>query len=830
MSKRILGSMMGVVIAMMMFPVNMAFAAGGVVISEFTANGGSNIYEGNDFNLVLKIKNESSDKITAVGVSFGAGASFQPSSGGRDRSFCDEIAAGQSSAEVAFLMFYTGGEEKNLPITITYTDSLGAPQSVNTSIYIRNATPEEPSDPTPVNPDTTKSKPVLTLAAGDIPEGKAGDMVTLPITLNNTSGYEARDIKITPVFSTTDNPFSIEQLLMSETIDKILSKQSGSVSFQLKIDRLAAAKTYTLPVKIEYTNIYKDSYTEEKVVYIRITNTNLPPQLVVRDAKASLQEINEEQKFSVTFEIWNMGTLEAENVTIDLEKNDNLYILDNMTKHYLFEMKGLQSKEITYNLKAKKDIASGTYGITVLLQHDGIQSPEKYTVYVNVNGKEKDEEEEKKDDINIITENILAPEGTVLVEQPFTASFTVKNTGTTAAEAVKVTVEGGEKILPRSLNVLNLTNVKPGESVPVSFSFIASKDSETRTYPIKAVIEYKNNEETVRKEQYMGVLIQNPEKDKEKEEEEDTTRNTIPKIIISEYSTDPVMVNAGDNFTLRMKFLNTNKEKAVENMKITLIVNESSEKTGSVFSPVQSSNTFYIAHLDPGETSEKEMMMYTIPDAQAKTYVVKASFEYEYEEKDQLKTNSMEDLFGIPVVQPAKLETSDVIVSEPAVMGEPVYLSSEFYNMGKVTLSNLMVKVEGNFDTKESNYFVGNFEMGMSDFYEAPVTPLVPGETNGLLVFTFEDSAGKEHRIEKEFTVNAMESSPVMNPGFPIDPNTGMPMDPGMMDPGMEGMKGPRLPIIPIAIGAGVVLLIVVFIIIRKRRKKKKEMMLDEDI
>ena len=132
-------------------------------------------------------------------------------------------------------------------------------------------------------------------------------------------------------------------------------------------------------------------------------------------------------------------------------------------------------------------------------------------------------------------------------------------------------------------------------------------------------------------------------------------------------------------------------------------------KTGSVFSPVQSSNTFYIARMDPGETAVKEMMMYTIPDAQAKTYVVKASFEYEYEEKDQLKTNTMDDLFGIPVVQPAKLETSDVFVSEPAFVGEPVYLSSEFYNMGKVSLSNLMVKVEGDFDTG-TNYFVGNLK------------------------------------------------------------------------------------------------------------------------
>jgi hypothetical protein len=380
-------------------------------------------------------------------------------------------------------------------------------------------------------------------------------------------------------------------------------------------------------------------------------------------------------------------------------------------------------------------------------------------------------------------------------------------------------VETDDKILPQSLNVMIINKIEAGESVPVAFSFITGKDSESRSYPIKAVIEYKNGDESVKKEQYMGVLVESTE--------QKTTLNTVPKIIISEYSTEPGMVNAGENFTLKMKFLNTSKLKSVQNMKITLVVDEGSEETGSVFTPVQSSNTFYIDNLEPGEFSEKEMVMYTIPDAKAKTYVVKALFEYEYEEQDQIKQFNMQDVFGIPVVQPAKLETTDVIVSEPAFVGEPVYLTAEFYNMGKVTLSNLMIKAEGDFDTKESNYFVGNFEMGRSDYYEAPVTPLMPGELHGVLVFTFEDAAGQSHRIEREFTINAMESMPVMNPDFP-----GGGMMPGMNGefPGMDGPQKSGFPVVPVAIGGGVVVLIVVLIIILKKRKKKKEMMFDEDI
>ncbi|HZK27002.1 MAG TPA: CARDB domain-containing protein, partial [Thermoclostridium sp.] len=552
----------------------------------------------------------------------------------------------------------------------------------------------------------------------------------------------------------------------------------------------------------------------KKYVYIKINNDNLPPQLVVRDGKTNPSIVKSGDNFSVAFDVWNMGTIEAKNVTIDIDSGDSFFILDNVTKQYLFELKGLNNRQITYNLKGKEDLKTGTYPVTISLGHEAVAKTD-YTLYVSV---EAEEDEEEEDNIDIITENVNTPHEAVKTQTPFSVSFDVKNIGLTQAKEVKVSVDAGDKILPKSLNVLTINTLEPGQSKPVSFSFIASKDSESRSYPIKAIIEYKNGEEQVKKEQYMGVLI-------EGEEEKDEMLNTVPKIIISEYSSDPGMVKAGENFALHMAFLNTSKVKSIQNMKITLVVDEGSEETGgSVFTPVQSSNTFYIDKLESGQTSQKEMIMYTIPDAKAKTYVVKAMFEYEYEEQGQLKTNSMEDLFGIPVIQSAKLEVTDVIVSEPAFVGEPVYVSSEFYNTGRVKLSNLMIKVEGDFDTRESNYFVGNFEIGSGDYYDASITPLQPGESSGVLVYTFEDAAGEEHRIETEFTVNAMESQPVMNP-FPGEM---FPDDSGMY-PGMED-ESSKFPLIPAIIGGVVLVGVIVLIIVLKRRKKRKELMLDEDI
>ena len=83
-------------------------------------------------------------------------------------------------------------------------------------------------------------------------------------------------------------------------------------------------------------------------------------------------------------------------------------------------------------------------------------------------------------------------------------------------------------------------------------------------------------------------------------------------------------------------------------------------------------------------------------------------------------------------------------------MGQSFPVTLDFYNMGRSTLYNMMVKCEGNFDIQDANYFAGNFEPGRTDYYEAYITPTEPGEIKGAVIFTFEDSWVKVLKL-KEF-------------------------------------------------------------------------------
>ncbi len=63
------------------------------------------------------------------------------------------------------------------------------------------------------------------------------------------------------------------------------------------------------------------------------------------------------------------------------------------------------------------------------------------------------------------------------------------------------------------------------------------------------------------------------------------------------------------------------------------------EKSGNVFTPVDSSNTFYYDSIAPKGTVSKTMTLYTVPSAQPKTYTLTVNFEYEDESGNEYTCN-----------------------------------------------------------------------------------------------------------------------------------------------------------------------------------------------
>lgn len=256
-----------------------------------------------------------------------------------------------------------------------------------------------------------------------------------------------------------------------------------------------------------------------------------------------------------------------------------------------------------------------------------------------------------------------------------------------------------------------------------------------------------------------------------------TGANT-PKVVIDSYTMDPVTAKAGEPFTLYFRIFNTNRKKQVKNIRVALSADAAEpvslpsgssggegaqamaaaaaggSEGGSAFIPVGSSNTFHIESIKPRRSAEKEITLTTAPDTAAKTYSITATFEYEDGDGNPYTST---EVIGIPVVQSSVLEPGDLKVDKEGFVGEEMPLSFEFFNTGKSVLSNVMVKLRGNFDADTNTYFAGSVAPSSAETYDVNITPTEKGEQKGEIVISYDDATGKRQEFVKPFVVNVTD-------------------------------------------------------------------------
>ena len=325
--------------------------------------------------------------------------------------------------------------------------------------------------------------------------------------------------------------------------------------------------------------------------------------------------------------------------------------------------------------------------------------------------------------------------------------------------------------------------------------------------------------------QYQGVNVSNPEN-----ESEEAGRISTPRIIVSDYKSDPLIVQAGKEFDLALSFLNTSS-RSIRNIRVTLNVEEEvttgSERRGSVFTPVGRSSTFFIDVIEPKDEAYEHIRFYTLPDAPPRNYIINVSFEYE--DIDNNPFDAKESI-GINVKQVTKLDTSEVFTNDYANVFEPIFLNFELYNTGRVTLSNLMIRVEGNFNSNQPSVFYGSLSPGSMDFYDNVVTPLEAGTQELAIVISYEDDTGEQIEERKIFSFEVAESMgfgggidvyPPDGGGMVWDDGLGMyvPMGSGLSRAALIGIIGGGA-----ILAAGVTVLVIVLV-----RRKKRRRMAEED-
>lgn len=293
---------------------------------------------------------------------------------------------------------------------------------------------------------------------------------------------------------------------------------------------------------------------------------------------------------------------------------------------------------------------------------------------------------------------------------------------------------------------------------------------------------------------------------------------SVPRVIVTGFTTNPADVKAGSDFTLTLHLKNTSKSSRVGNMMFELeapTAGSDEQTTAPAFLPSSGSNSIYLDGIAANGTADISIDLNAKADLVQKPYSINVSMKYEGANASQIEASSS---ISIPVKQDARFEFSEFeITPESIAIGEEANVSCNLYNLGRIKLYNAKAIFEGE-DIKKNETFLGNLEPGSSTSIDVMLEGIQATQGDGQVKMTlsYEDEAGTVSTTEQTFNFTVTEAT-----------------DDAIVDEMPEENTTGGLPIIPIIIVILIIAGIVAAVAIKKKKKSQKlaeeeEELLDE--
>ena len=264
--------------------------------------------------------------------------------------------------------------------------------------------------------------------------------------------------------------------------------------------------------------------------------------------------------------------------------------------------------------------------------------------------------------------------------------------------------------------------------------------------------------------------------------DKDTT-TSVPKLIIESYKLSSDKIYAGETFDLEFTIKNTSDSTNLQNVQIHI---KDAGETATIVPASGGSNTLYISKIGKGQSSSQKVSLQTAPDATAKAYTLNVDFSYESASTNAAHTAN--ETIAVPILQKIRLKCD-----EPTVYDDVSYLDSstsmsiKMYNMGRSSIYNCIVDVEGYGLKLEESYFGGTLSAGSTLAADISVIPSEAGDIQGTVVISYEDVYGEPGEERLPFTLHVEDPNAGMENMEGMEGMGGEGMEGGMTDPGMEG-------------------------------------------
>lgn len=299
--------------------------------------------------------------------------------------------------------------------------------------------------------------------------------------------------------------------------------------------------------------------------------------------------------------------------------------------------------------------------------------------------------------------------------------------------------------------------------------------------------------------------------------EEGVDGGSVPRVIVTGFTTDPKEVRAGDDFTLTIHLKNTSKKSRVGNMLFDLNAPEEGadeQTTAPAFLSASGSSVVYLEGIKANGTADISINLNAKSDLLQKPYSVELRMQYEDGNFNQVEASSS---LSIPVKQDARFEFSDFQINpESIAVEEEANIMCSLYNMGRLKLYNVKAIFEGVCIEKEE-LFLGHVEPGSTVSIDAMVKGVKESiEDNTVtMTMTYENEEGETFTKVEELTLDVMAAE------MPED------MTEAAVEP-VEEEKG--FPVAPVIGGIAALIAIIAAVFIIKKRKHKKDRFEEEEL
>lgn len=227
---------------------------------------------------------------------------------------------------------------------------------------------------------------------------------------------------------------------------------------------------------------------------------------------------------------------------------------------------------------------------------------------------------------------------------------------------------------------------------------------------------------------------------------------SVPRVMLTSFSTDPTDVLAGSDFTLSLGLSNMSSATSIGNLKITVVSAE------SALLPVSGASSAYIASIPAGGGAGVSFTYKALPTLEERPYQLTIHLEYE-NNADHAPVVADESI-AIVVSQPSRAETSQLKLTPSAItVDQDANVSFTVQNLGKSVLHNTKVKLKDNPALSAEEVFVGNIAPGSAGAVDVMMTALEAGVTKAVLEISYEDAAGKRSSFERTVDLDIAESA-----------------------------------------------------------------------